>query len=180
MKNSTRFTRMLILLLLITKSGTAQDYNVYQASEAVITQMSGDMHSESRLKKVIMALSNSSNQLSVRANIPYHSVNYIPEVNSGLPALILPFDLRMTINPWKIQDELTSTKVFITQAFVTMNNVTKAVKVEYIPLPAGTDQYGNFNVTMTIQFDGSDFNMGTPYSNSHFMIKISGAAVNMV
>jgi hypothetical protein len=61
-----------------------------------------------------------------------------------------------------------------------MNNITKPVKVEYIPLPAGADQDGNFNLTMTIQFNGSDFNIDTPYNNSHFIIKISDATVNRV
>src|SRR5258705_6414559 len=179
MKNITRCIRMLLLLLLLTKSGTAQDYNVYQASDAVMTQVSGDIRIESRLKKAIIALSNNSNQLNVRINIPYHSINYIQE-DTLLSVTGIPFDLKMTINPWKIQDELTSTKVFITQGFVTMNNITRAVKVEYIPLPASSDQDGNFNLSMTIQFNARDFNMDTPCNNSHFIIKISDATVNRV
>ncbi len=180
MKNITRCIRMLLLLLLLTKSGTAQDYNVYQASDAVMTQVSGDIRIESRLKKAIIALSNNSNQLNVRINIPYHSINYVQEDNPMLSVTGVPFDLKMTINPWKIQDELTSTKVFITQGFVTMNNITRAVKVEYIPLPASSDQDGNFNLSMTIQFNARDFNMDTPCNNSHFIIKISDATVNRV
>ncbi len=179
MKNITRCIRMLLLLLLLTKSGTAQDYNVYQASDAVMTQVSGDIRIESRLKKAIIALSNNSNQLNVRINIPYHSINYIQE-DTLLSVTGIPFDLKMTINPWKIQDELTSTKVFITQGFITMNNITKAVQVEYIPLPAGPDQDGNFNLSMTIQFNAGDFNMDIPYNNSHFIIKITDATVNRV
>ena len=179
MKNITRCIRMLLLLLLITKSGTAQDYDVYQASDAVMLQEGGDIHIETRLKKAIIALSNNSNQLNVKINIPYHSINYIQE-DTLLSVTGIPFDLKMTIDPWKIQDELTPTKVFIMQGFVTMNNITKAVKVEYIPLPAGTDQDGNFNLSMTIQFKASDFNMDTPYNDSRFIIKISDATVNRI
>src|SRR5258706_5792683 len=125
MKNITRCIRMLLLLLLLTKSGTAQDYNVYQASDAVMTQVSGDICIESRLKKAIIALSNNSSKLDVRIIIPYHSINYIPGDNPVLSTPGIPFDLKVTINPLEIQDELTSTKVFFTQWFVMMNNVTK-------------------------------------------------------
>jgi len=70
--------------------------------------------------------------------------------------------------------------VFITQGFATMNNITKPVMVKYIPLPAGTNQDGNFNLYMTIQFNARDFNRYTLYSNSQIIIKISDATVNRV
>ena len=169
-----------LLFILISKPGNAQDYNSYQAFDAVMLQVSGDTRIESVLKKAIIAFSNNSNQLNVRINIPHHSINYMPGDNTMLPAAGLPFDLTMRINPWKIQDELTSTKVFITQGYVTMNNITKAIKVEYIPSLDGTDQDGNFNLSMTIQFNASDFNIDTPYNNSYFIIKINDATVNRI
>jgi hypothetical protein len=180
MKNILKSIPAFLLFILISKPGNAQDYNSYQAFDAVMLQVSGDPHIESILKKVIIALSNNSNQLNVRINIPYHSINYIQGDNTELSTGGLPFVLTMPINPWKIQDQLTSTRVFIAQGMVTMNNITKALKVEYIPLPAGTDQEGNFNVSMTIQFNARDFNLDTPYNNSQFIIKISDATVNRV
>jgi hypothetical protein len=180
MKNILNSIEVFLLLLLISKPGHAQDYNFYPASDAVMLQVNGDIRIESRLKKTIIVLSNNSNQLNLRINIPYHLINYVPEDNTMLPAPGLSFDLKMTINPWKIQDELTSTKVFISQGLVTMNHITKAVKVEYIPLPAGPDQDGNFNLSMIIQFYAGDFNLDTPGSNSQFIIKISEATVNRI
>src|SRR5258708_19820865 len=79
-KKITRCMRMLLLLLLITESGIAQDYNVYQASDAVMLQEGGDIHIETRLKKAIIALSNNSNQLKLRIFFPYHSINYIHKI----------------------------------------------------------------------------------------------------
>ena len=180
MKNILKSIPAFLLFILISKPGNTQDYNSYQAFDAVMLQVSGDTHIESMLKKVIIALSNNSNQLNVRISIPYHSINYIPGDNTALSAAGLPFDLTMPIKPWKIQDELTSTKVFITQGYVTMNNITKAVKVEYIPLPAGTDLDGNFNLSMSIQFNARDFNIDAPCNNSYFIIKISDAKVNRI
>ena len=150
---------MFLLLMLISKPGRAQDYNTYQSADAVMLQVNGDMRIENRLEKVIIVLSKNSSLLNVRLSIPYRSINYMPEDNTDVSAPGLLFDLKITINPWKIQEELTSTKVFITQGFVTMNNITKPVMVEYIPLPAGPDQDGDFNLSMIIQFNPGDFNL---------------------
>jgi len=180
MKTILKSIPAFLLFIFISKPGNAQDYNSYQVFDAVMLQVNGDTHSESILKNVILSLSNNSNQLNVRINIPYYSIIYIPGDNTALSNPGLPFDLTMRVNPWKIQDELTSTKVFIALGYITMNNITKAVKVEYIPLPAGTDLDGNFNLSMSIQFNARDFNIDSPCNNSYFIIKISDAKVNRV
>ena len=92
----------------------------------------------------------------------------------------LLFNLKININPWQIQDYLTSAKTFVTQGFLTLNNRTNAVKVQYIPLPAGTDQDGDFNLSMIIQFNPGDFDLDKQYKNSQFIIKINDAIVNRV
>jgi len=180
MKNILKSIEVFLLLMLISKPGNTQVYNSYQAFDAVMLQVNGAVYNESIVKGTIISLSNNSNQLNVRINIPYHLINYIPEDNTLLSAPDLPFDLKMTINPWKIQDEITSTKVFVAQGFVTMNNITKAVKVEYLPLPAGSDQDGNFNLSMFIQFNAGDFNLDISHPNQQFIIKINDAAVNRI
>lgn len=169
-----------MVLLLITKCGNAQDYNIYQASDAVMLQVNGNMRIESRLKTAVIALSNNSNQLSVRLNIPYPSINYTPSDYTMLSSTGLLFNLKININPWQIQDYLTSTKTFVTQGFLTLNNTTNAVKVQYIPLPAGTEQNGDFNLSMIIQFNAGDFNLDSAPPDSQFIIKINDATVNRV
>ena len=169
-----------MILLLITKCSNAQDYNIYQASDAVMLQVNGNMRIESRLKTAVIALSNNSNQLSVRLNIPYPSINYTPSDKTMLSSTGLLFNLKININQWQIQDYLTSAKTFVTQGLLTLNNTTNAVKVQYMPLPAGTDQDGDFNLSMIIQFNAGDFNLDEQLKNSQFIIKISDATVNRV
>lgn len=176
-------SRIFLVLLLITKCGNAQDYNIYQASDAVMLQVNGNMRIESRLKTAVIALSNNSNQLSVRLNIPYPSINYTPSDYTMLSSTGLLFNLKVNIDPWQIQDYLTSTKTFDTQGFLTLNNITNTVKVQYIPyipLPAGTDQDGDFNLSMIIQFNADDFNLDNAHPGSQFIIKINDAIVNRV
>ena len=164
----------------MAKCSNAQDYNIYQASDAVMLQVNDNMRIESRLQRVVIALSNNSNQLSVRLNIPYPLINYTPPDNTMPSSAGLLFNLKINISLWQIQDYLTSAKTFVTQGFLTLNNTTNAVKVQYIPLPAGTDQDGDFNLSMVIQFNSGDFNLDKQYKNSLFIIKISDATVNRV
>jgi len=180
MNSIIKCTRIFLILLLITKCSNAQDLNIYQASDAVMLQVNDDMHIESRLKSVVIALSNNSNQLSVRLNIPYPLINYIPADKTMLSSTGLLFNLKVNINPSQIQDYLTSTKTFVTQGFLTLNNTTNPVKVQYIPLPAGTDQDGDFNLSMVIQFNADDFNLDSSPPDSQFIIKINDATVNRV
>jgi hypothetical protein len=169
-----------LVLVLITRSGIAQDYNTYRSFDAAILRINGGMRSESRLEKAIIILANNSNQLNVRLTIPCHSVNYIPTDNIGLPSSGLAFNLKIDIRPWGIQRNLTSTKKYVTQGILTLNNISKPVKVEYIPWPSGPDQNGDFNLTMVIQFKARDFDLYEREKNSEFIIKISGARVNRV
>ncbi|MCW3090142.1 MAG: hypothetical protein JWP81_1211 [Ferruginibacter sp.] len=180
MKNILKSIPVILLLLLGSKLTNAQDYRFYQAFDAVMLQISGDTSIECMLKKGIIVLSNNSSRLNVRINIPYPSINYIPGDTTVLSAEGLPFELSMPVNSWMIQDELTSAKVVDSWGFVTMNNITKAVKVQYIPLPAGTEQDGNFNLSIIIQFNPRDFNLDEQYKNSQIIIKISDATVNRV
>ena len=171
---------MLPFLLLMAESCMTQDYNTYKASDAEMVQVNGTDHTSSILKGTVISLSNSSNLLMIRLRIPNQSINYIPADDSMSSSPGLPGVLKMTINPSQVQDELTSEKVFKAQAFLTLNNITKAVMVEYKPLPAGPDQDGDFNLTMTIQFNAGDFNLGDKNKNALYIIKIGNATVNRI
>jgi hypothetical protein len=171
--------RFLVSIFVMSMSmAHAQDKNIYQAFDAVLLQVKGNTCTENKLKKVIMVMPGNSNQLDVRLNVPYQSINHIPGNYAGISPESLSFNLRVDINPWKIQDELTSAKLFKTYGSLTLNNITKAVKIEYTPLPAGSEQDGDFNVSMNIQFNPNDFNPGDQDRNSKFIIKITDARVN--
>src|ERR1700730_4604379 len=130
MKNIIKCT-WIFLLMLISQHCRAQDYNIYLSTTAIMLHVNDDIRTESRLEKVILSLSN-NNQLTVRLNIPRHSIDYVQAENTLLLSQGLLFDLEMNINPWKAQDYLTSTSLFTTQGLLSLNNITRAVKVEYI------------------------------------------------
>lgn len=180
MKYVIKFVQIFCLLLLIARSTAAQDYNSYRSSDAMMLQVNDNSRIETRLTRVVIALSNNTNQLSIRLSIPYHAIDNKPAEDEILSSPVLTGNLELNINPGKIQDYLTSAKLFTTQALFTLNNITKAVTVEYVPLPVGPDQEGDFNLSIIIQFNGADFNMDSPNSNSQFIIKLNNAAVNRI
>lgn len=180
MKNIVRSIQVFFLLMLISKAGNTQDHNIDHASDAVMLQINGNTRFESRLKSTVITLSNGSDQLNVKLNIPNPAISYAPSDDTMLSSAALPANLEININPWQIQDFLTSAKTFITKGFLRLNNTTNAVRVQYMPLPAGTEQNGDFNLSMIIEFNPGDFNLGEQCKNSEFIIRISDATVNRV
>jgi hypothetical protein len=179
MKNIIRYSQLFLMMLLVTKSIDAQDFNNYQASEAVMYEVNGNSQTGDKLSGVVVALLNDPNVLKVRLNIPYHSINYKTE-DDAMSFQTLSSELTINVNPNQIQEYLTSGKTFVTHGSLTLNNITNPVKVEYMPLPAGTELDGYFNLSMIIQFKPGDFNVDEPYNDSIFVIKITDATVNRV
>ena len=178
MKNIIKYSQ-LFLLLLVTKSIDAQDFNNYQASEAVMYEVNENSQTGNKLSGVVVELSDNTDVLQVKLNIPYHSINYEPE-DDTMFSRGLPFDLTINVNANQIQEYLTSAKTFITHGLLTLNNITGPVNVEYMPLPAGTELDGDFNLSIIIQFNTGYFNLDKPYNDSLFVIKISDATVNRI
>ncbi|MEO6187678.1 MAG: hypothetical protein ABIO77_02490 [Ginsengibacter sp.] len=94
------------------------------------------------------------------------------------PELLLK--LAVIIDRLQIQEALTSAKKFYTIGHLIINNTTKEVKVEYMPLPSGTEEDGDFNISIIIQFDPCDFNICETGITKQFIIKIENAVVNRV
>jgi hypothetical protein len=105
-------------------------------------------------------------------------IDYPPVDHPAVSSAGLIFNLKMNIAPWDMQQYLTSAKSFSTHAYLTMNDSTKPVKVEYMPLPAGPDNEGDFKLSMIIEFNPDDFNLKEQNKNSQFIIKISNAIVS--
>ena len=179
MKNINKFSQVLLILLLVTKSINAQDFNTYRASDAVMLEVNENSQTGNKLSSVVVELLNNTDVLKVRLNIPYHSISYKPEDNT-IFSRGLPFDLTTNVNPTQIQEYLTSAKTFITHGLLTLNNITEPVNVEYMPLPAGTELDGDFNLSIIIEFNPGNFGLDEPYNNSLFVIKITDATVNRV
>jgi hypothetical protein len=175
----TYINKVLILtLLLFSKRINAQNYNDYRDAEAVMLQENGDVYSEKKLEGAIVALPDNSNQLIVRLHIPYSlinedaaedTLNYLPDYH---------FNLKMEIGYWKIQESLTSGKTFETDGYLTLNQITKLVMVEYTPLPSLTDQDGGFNLNLIVGLNPADFNLGAGDKNKRIIVRIGDAPVN--
>jgi polyisoprenoid-binding protein YceI len=116
--------------------------------------------------------------LNVSVDIPYDSVINKPVSDSILAAQNMLFSLKVNIDAMQIQDELTSMKTFQIPGLLTFNNITRDVAVQYMPIVSGTEEMGNFNVYMSIQFNPRDFNLNVPDSSTRFVMKINNAKVN--
>jgi hypothetical protein len=88
--------------------------------------------------------------------------------------------MNLNIDVNAIQQVLTSTKVFQSQGIVTLNNITRPVSVNYMPVVSGVNQQGDFNIYLRIQFYPSDFNLDDEDSNVQFIIVINNAPVNRI
>ena len=174
----SRKISLIVVLVLMIKSVSAQNYNDYRDAEAVLLKTNGNVYSEKKLEGVIVALPNYSDQLTVRLKIPYLVINDNEDDDTMTPASGLSFRLKIKIDPWKIQESLTSDKTFNTDGFLTLNDTTKLVTVEYSPLPSSTVREGGFNLNMVIGFNPGDFNLGVRDANTRVFIKIGDAPVN--
>jgi hypothetical protein len=170
----------LLLIQLINKSAKAQHYeNIYQAVDADMLQVQGNNRIEHTLKGATIILPNGSSQLTVTLNIPYNEVDNNSATTGFSPPDLL-FNLKINIDRLQIQEVLTSTKTFVTHGSLALNSITKAVAVQYTPMLSGTEENGNFNIYMSVQFNPADFNLDVPDSNALFVIKINNAKVNRI
>jgi hypothetical protein len=169
------------LILLIAGNAPAQRYdNLYHASNADILKVSGDNQEEYLLKGATVNLPNSSQQLNLLIEIPT-SVLEDRSVKDPLTRdQPLLFNLKVDIDKDAIQDNITSSKIFITHGNLLLNNIMRPVEVTYVPMPSGTDQHGNFKIYMSIKFNAADFSLAL-YSNSpRLVIRVNNAIVNRI
>jgi hypothetical protein len=179
MKQVSKQIALLLLIAVIGKTVNAQRYeDVFRATNADMLKLQGKTVVEYALKGATLTLPNGSNQLKVTVKIPYDSLITRPADDSLLTRPGLLFDLKVTIDPAQIADMLTSTKTFLTTGSLLFNNITRDVSVQYMPIVAGTEETGSFNMYMSIQFTPRDFNLNVPDSSTRFVMKINNAKVN--
>ena len=178
MKNIIKCSGIFLALLFTTGIANAQYFNTYNSYDAVMVNNNSNTSTQITVRYVTMILSGNYNVLNVKLNIPFRSVDHKPA--DTMFAQNLFFDLKVNINFNQIQQELTSSKTFITHSFLTLNNITRTVKVQYMPLPVGPDMNGNFKVNMLIFLNPAEFNLDQSNNNSQFLIIINNAKVNRV
>src|SRR5882757_6300112 len=117
MKKIINWLLVIVVYLMIPKSGDAQVLNIYQGSEAELLQMNRDSHKKITLDGAVIILSDNLDALNVKMNIPYHPINFSQEVNTiSFPGLL--FDLHININLNKIERDATSAAMLATNGLL--------------------------------------------------------------
>jgi hypothetical protein len=181
MKHIFNYTIALMMMTLINKSLHAQRYDdTYRSADADMLQVQGNNSIEHVLKGATIILPNGANQLHVTIKIPYEVFANRPIDNAEFLSPAYQFNLKVNIDPGQIQEVLTSARTFLTQGFLTLNNMTKPVKVSYVPIVSATNEDGNFNIYIYTQFNAADFGIRDSSSNSQFVLKINNGKVNRI
>jgi hypothetical protein len=178
MKTLSMFLVIFPSLLLFSLTGETQNQNCYRVSEANILQINADTSVFHIVNKILILVPGNQNTIRVYSIEAFNSLtDTLPEVVEFFKGS-KSFSLEFTFDPKAIQEYLTSAKTFHTHASLTINNVTRNVVLDYVPLPTGTDQKGNFNISLIAQFNPCDFNICETGMNRIFMIKIQNGVVN--
>lgn len=167
----------LLAISYCTVAKAQQSDDMFKASNANMILIQAGKRSVYMLKEVAAVLTEDDNQL--RITVPLYD-SILNKAGMTAPGSITPVILTttITINPGVIQDNLTSSKQFVVRGNLVVNKINKPVEVSYIPMASGTEEQGNFNMFITIQFDPSDFKLTVPSVDSRCVIQISNAPVN--
>ncbi len=179
MKSLMKF--LMVLLLVLPKNGhlMAQEYyNTYKAVEAVMLQTDGTQKTVRVLNSAMIVLPNNSDKLEVFLNIPTDFRD--SAFGSDTSQMMSPMELSFDIDRIAIQQNLTSSATFFGHALLSLNGIRKWITVMYTPIASGTEEDGNFHISMVIQFDATDFNIGLPGNKNHLQFTIANARVNIV
>lgn len=180
MKNVTKHSIVILALLLPLRLLYAQQVdNFYKATDAGMLVTQVNKQATYNIKDAAVLLANGSNQLNVRVPMPDSLVRGAFSPDMKLAAALM-LNLTIDINRNTIQDNLSSSKIFTTRGNLLLNNISKPVEVSYIPMLSGTEDTGNFNVFITLQFDPAAFNLVAPATLAHCVISINDAVVNRI
>jgi hypothetical protein len=180
MKDAAKYIMLIAALLLPLGLLYAQHYdNFYRATDAGLLVARENKEAIYVLKDAVILLPNGSNELNVRIPMSDSVVRtaFIDHIKSSTPLMI---NLTLDINRNDIVNNLSSSRIFTTRGDLFLNNISKPVQVTYIPMLSGTEDIGNFNVFITLQFDPAAFNLVAPATVAHCVISINDAVVNRI
>jgi hypothetical protein len=154
----------------------AQQNLMYQSCEAGITFLNQNKYMDEKLPGTVIVLSGYSHQLEIRTVLPSNMENS-EQGNFNQQEASVPFDLKMTVSPYKMQRTLTSEKVFTTTGILLLNNISRSVVIEYTALPEDTDNDGQMRLSVIATFNLSDF-FPNEYPNESVAFVINNGFVN--
>jgi hypothetical protein len=170
-----------ICVCLAPFTSSSQRYeNFYQATNANLLEVRTNSQVEHLLKGATVLLPNSSKQLDLRLQVPPGI--FFPMIADDSLILNQPFflDLKIDIDRDRIQEYLTSSRIFTTHGNLVLNNRSQTVEVSYLPMPSGTNEDGSFNIFITVSFNPTDFNLANEKGNLKYVLKVNDAFVNRI
>ena len=164
------------LILVVAGPLAAQQYRMYQSCEASIIFLNHDKFKDEKLPGTVITLSGFSNQLEIRTVLPARmDYSERSDVNHLEEGILL--DLRLIVFPKKMQNYITSGKVFTTNGTLQLNNISKPVSIQYTPFPEDTETEGKMNLSLIVTFRISDF-FPDQYPNESIAFVITRSFVN--
>jgi hypothetical protein len=147
--------KKILFIVLISLSGfaaSAQQYAMYQASEASLAFSDHENNEDIKFQGALITLSYYSHKLEIKTALPFNK-----DFQESSPIHYPVLDLELNVAPDRMQRYLTSEKVFSTNGTLKLNNVTKTVPIHYSPLPFGTENNGQMRLSLIATFNISDF-----------------------
>jgi hypothetical protein len=118
---------------------------------------------------------NYSDELEVTTSLLL-PINYVRQDDDDrvIPSML---NLKMKVSAGKMQQYLTSNKVYTTSGILSLNNISKPVAVQYTCFPLGTDDEGKMRITLIMTFHLADF-FPDPIENVAIAFVIHNSYVN--
>lgn len=168
-----------VLVLVIFWGGyiAAQVSGFYRTAEAIVVESSADSSAVYRLPEASLQMQNSIGRLTMNLWIPDHIFEMQNSGDSILLADRYLFKLVVKLDPVKNMENALSTITLKTSGYVTINDITKRLQIEYSPILTGTDKT-DYNMFLRVRFDAGDFNLPKKSRFTQYTIVLNNAPVN--
>ena len=178
MKRILKFFVLLLPVIFLHLTGAAQNIERYKLSDADITRIDTNQNAKNFIKKALVLLPKNDNHLSLKLKINSDTIeeNFLEDLGGSFPDSLV--EISLPIDRSQIQEALTSSKTFRTTCDLTFNNITKEVNIAYMPIASGTEEDGNFNLSVLLEFDSCNFSDCESGTKRRIIIKLDNAVVN--
>lgn len=176
-KKRARYKVLLIVSVLMTLTSTAQEYPDEQNTDATVIKINDNSGNEEKPVKCYITYSEYTKKLEVKRVMPLTPLQ--TEISdTSADSNLLTFDLLFDLDQDKMQEKAASGKIFSDYGVFTLNNCSRNVLIEYSSLPAPVHRPGEFNISLMVSINPSDFKMED--KNSEWILKINDAVINQV
>lgn len=175
MKEAIRHKVLLIVLVFITFTAVAQDFEDKRNTNATLMKINDNNDKEEKPVRCYITYSDYTKKLEVKRDMPLRpgqtEISEDPADSNSFK-----FDLVFDLDKNKMQENIASGKIFSTYGVFTFNNYTKDVLVQYSSLPGRVHSPDNFNISLMVNITPEDF--GTTDKNSEWILMVNNAIIN--